>query len=1028
MKHECKSLLVARQPLFFVQKDFHSSRRWHRIAAPFWRLIPIAAWCLSESALASNQQITFPTPVCAASPCYFAGNPGDGWFNVAGQPLSLIANSATGGIGFLARNGGIISLPGGGQIIGKIGVSTGIGGILSGTDLTLVEGQQGVAAVSAQGGNLTLSGTTTMEFTGTGSISEWILGSKGGTIAFNGPVDIADISAALGGVYIGTGDASNGPSHIAFNGGGTIEGTAPDSPTLGIFNLAQGSTATLNAMYVNVAKNTSGPSSRAAVFVVSGAGSDGTGQFTLTDTTVNFQTIGGGAAYGFLLQSDSGAAPTTVSMDNSSVTMGSSGSVIRVEGANATINVKGGSVLTPFDSAASGSLIAVGRSPSTSTNPGAGSLTFNATDSILTGNALAEAPTANGAKALTMNLDGSTSWRGDLAVEGGASAQAGLAGTAHWAGTTVGNSGIDVALHDASTWTVTANPSGLEALSFDGGTVQAGVNDLAFSSPITLAGGGGTFDTNGFDASVSSVIAGAGGFTKTGAGTLDLTAANTYAGATTIAGSTLAVDGSIASPVTVAAAGTLGGSGTIFGKVDNFGVVAPGNSSTPGQALTITGDYKGESGSALALKGIFTDSSGASHVDRLVIDGGNVSGHTSVFVTTVGGNGEETRTLDQAIPVVVAQGGTTGTQSFALGAPAAAGPYEYLLYRGSAWGVSDPDKANSWYLSSIDPQGTPTPTPTYRPEVPIFTAMPGVARRLNMAMLGTFDERVGNEGLLFGDTGRPSAWGRLIRQNTNVALGGPLSPDYDGFTTGLQTGMDFFRLEHANGSQDRIGAFFAYGQSLGEVSGFALGEQGYDAGKMNLSAYSLGVNWTHRHRSGWYTDAVLMGTKYDGTPSSNRGIGANISGYGITLSLEGGYPLPLGETLTLEPQAQLVWQHIGLSGSQDRFSSISYETPDAFWARIGVKLAGSFSVGRTVFKPYVTTNLWQEFLGTDKTIFAQTPLSSGGSNATTAEVTAGLVTPLTQRVGLWANVSYLTSIAGLLRRSWRVTGGVRVVW
>lgn len=1026
MKHRFKSLFVATQPLFWVRRDLHSSKPRPRSRMPLRRLVSLAVWCLSESALAANQHIINPTPVCQGSPCYFAGNLGDGWFSLPGESLNLIADDASGGVGFLARNGGTISLAGGGQIIAKIGVSTGIGGVLSGWDLTLVESDQGIAAVSAQGGTITLNGTTTMKFTGSGSISEWILGNKGGNITFTGAVDIADISAASGGVYIGTGDASNGGSHVAFDGGGTIRGTAPVSSVLGIFNLSNSSTAELNAMDIDVAKNTSGPSSEAGAFVVSGSGAGGTGQFTLDNTTVNFRTIGGGVADGFLLQSDLGTSPSTVSLNNSSVTMGSSGSVIRVEGANATVNVTG-SVLTPFDSAAPGSLISVGRSPSTSTNPGAGSLTFNATDSVLTGDALVEAPTAYGAQTLAMNLAGRTAWRGDLTVEGASSAQVGLAQTAHWTGTTIGSAGIDVALHDASTWTVTANPSGLDGLTFDGGTLQAGANGLAFSSPITVGGGGGTFDTNSFDASVSSAIAGAGGLTKTGAGTLELTAANTYTGATTIAGGTLAVDGSITSPAIVAAAGTLGGSGTLFGTVDNFGTVAPGHPSSPGQALTITGNYKGESGSALAVNAIFADSSGASHVDHLVVDGGNVSGTTNVFVTTVGGNGAQTRTLKEAIPVVVAQGGTTGTESFRLGGPSAAGPYEYLLYRGSAWGASDPNEANSWYLSSVAPQQD-TPTPTYRPEAPIFTAVPGVARRLNMAMLGTFDERVGSQALLFSDTGRPSAWGRLIAQNTNISLGGPLSPDYDGSTTGVQTGMDFFRREHASGSQDRIGAFFAFAQSRGEVSGFALGQQGYDAGKMNLNAYSLGINWTHLHRSGWYTDAVLMGTEYDGTPSSNRGIGADVSGYGITASLEGGYPLPLGTSLTLEPQAQLVWQHIDFSNSHDRFSSVSYETPDAFWARVGVRLAGSFSVGRVVFKPYVMTNLWQEFLGTDKTIFANTPLSSGGSNATTAEVTAGLMTPVTQRVGLWANVSYLKSIAGPYRQSWRGTGGVRILW
>jgi outer membrane autotransporter protein len=933
--------------------------------------------------------------------------------------MNLIAGVGT---ALRARNYGTIMLHGGGTISGYIDLATGINGTISAdSDLTLVIGNASIYAVNAAGGTMTLNGTTTMRFSGTGAATGFIYTDLGSTVTFNGAVYIPDIAGATGGVYSGF----NG-SHVAFNGGGAISGTAPVAAR-SVFEVSSGATAELNGMAIDVATSSTSPLGTGAFRVTD------TGGFALTNTAVFYRNVGGSTANGFLLQSDAGQSPSlsaTVSLDHSSIATGSDGSIFRVEGSRATVTVTNDSVLTAFDSASPGSLISVARSQPLSANPTSGSLQFNATDSTLTGEALVEAPTAYGAQALGMNLGGSTTWEGDLIMEGASSAQVALAGTAHWTGTTIGDSGIDVALRDASTWTATASPSGLDGLSFDGGTVQAGANDLVFAGPITMGAGGGTFDTNGFDARISSVISGAGGLTKTGTGTLALTGANTYAGPTTIAGGILAVDGTIHSATTVAAAGTLGGTGTVFGTVVNYGTVAPGDSSAPGQTLTIHGDYQGQAGSALALKGIFSDDSGASHVDRLVIDGGNASGHTNVFVTTVGGTGAETLNIDEAIPVVIAQGGASGAATFALGAPAAAGPYEYELYRGSAWGVSDPEKANSWYLSSLPPQGdSPTPpTPIYRPEVPIFTAVPGVARRLNMAMLGTLDERVGNQGLLFGDGAQPSAWGRLIGQNTNIALGGSISPDYDGSTTGLQTGMDFYRREHGNGSEDRIGAFFAYGQSRGEVSGFALGEQGYDAGKMDIDAYSVGVDWTHRHRSGWYADAVLMGTQYDGTPSSNRGVGAKIRGYGVTASLEGGYPLPLGGSLTLEPQAQLVWQHIDFNDTHDRFSSISYGTPDAVSLRIGAKLAGSFSVGHYVFNPYLTTNLWQEFVGTDKTIFADKPLASGGSNSTSAEVTAGLVTPVTQNVGLWANVSYLTSLSGPYRRSWRGTGGVRIIW
>ena len=85
------------------------------------------------------------------------------------------------------------------------------------------------------------------------------------------------------------------------------------------------------------------------------------------------------------------------------------------------------------------------------------------------------------------------------------------------------------------------------------------------SMPVVLAGTG----TVGVDNAAATLvlggaISGAAGLTKNGAGTLDVTADNTYAGATTINAGTLLVDGNQgSSPVTVASGAKLGGIGTV---------------------------------------------------------------------------------------------------------------------------------------------------------------------------------------------------------------------------------------------------------------------------------------------------------------------------------------------------------------------------------------------------------------------------------------------------------------------------------
>jgi autotransporter-associated beta strand protein len=85
------------------------------------------------------------------------------------------------------------------------------------------------------------------------------------------------------------------------------------------------------------------------------------------------------------------------------------------------------------------------------------------------------------------------------------------------------------------------NASG--TLAFGGGTLQY-LAGFTSNRAVTLNAGGGTFDTNGNNATLAGAIGGTGGLTKIGGGTLTLSGANAYTGATTINGGTLALSGS----------------------------------------------------------------------------------------------------------------------------------------------------------------------------------------------------------------------------------------------------------------------------------------------------------------------------------------------------------------------------------------------------------------------------------------------------------------------------------------------------
>jgi autotransporter-associated beta strand protein len=149
---------------------------------------------------------------------------------------------------------------------------------------------------------------------------------------------------------------------------------------------------------------------------------------------------------------------------------------------------------------------------------------------------------------------------------------------------------------------------------------------------LTLDVGGGTVDAVDLAATFTcgQPIQGFGGLTKAGAGTLVLSAANTYGGGTTVSAGMLLVanttgSGTGTGPVTVGAA-TLGGTGIISGPV------------------TLTGDSTLTSSGTLTLNNTLTISGDANHANQLpsgtILTSGNVTidpGAVFIINGTLGG-------------------------------------------------------------------------------------------------------------------------------------------------------------------------------------------------------------------------------------------------------------------------------------------------------------------------------------------------------------------------------------------------------
>ena len=169
--------------------------------------------------------------------------------------------------------------------------------------------------------------------------------------------------------------------------------------------------------------------------------------------------------------------------------------------------------------------------------------------------------------------------------------------------------------------------AGSGTISFRGGSLQySASNIIDYSSKILNSGSAISIDTNGQNVIFASGLAASNtrGLTKSGAGTLTLTASNGYTGDTTISGGTLQV-------------GNGSTTGSINGNVVNNAVLAFNRS----DALTYSGTISGSGGLTKLGLGTLTLSGSSSYAGATAVDGGRLLvngqlGNTAVTVNATG--------------------------------------------------------------------------------------------------------------------------------------------------------------------------------------------------------------------------------------------------------------------------------------------------------------------------------------------------------------------------------------------------------
>ncbi|HEY4252172.1 MAG TPA: autotransporter outer membrane beta-barrel domain-containing protein, partial [Roseomonas sp.] len=690
-----------------------------------------------------------------------------------------------------------------------------------------------------------------------------------------------------------------------------------------------------------------------------------------------------------------GSAPSTIAVTGGSLSAASAALVL-AEGGTGTVSISGGTALTP--TMVDGRLLLARATEDAAGNPS--NLTLNI-DSMpaLIGDILVDPST------LTYNLSNSA-WTGALVLSGPGNTATATLTVAQWTGDLLADAGntANVALTEGSLWT------GNLVLTGPGSTATATLTASQWTGDL-LADAGNTAN-------------------------VALTEGSLWTGLARNA-TNVAIDASSAWAVTADSNAT--------GTVTNAGLIQFLPRSDAYTTLT-TGSYAGNTGRIGFNTFLGTDGSPS---NLLIVNGGAATGTTSVLVTNAGGPGALT-TTDGIRIVQVVNGGTTAAGAFALGQRAAAGSYEYLLFRG---GSTDP---NDWFLRThadeplVDPGNPLAPQqggssgpagpaiPLYRPEVALYMPVPAIGRQMGLATLGTLHERVGEEENLRGLDGRGSfanaAWARAIGERVRNRWNGTVDAGATGNLTGLQAGFDILRRTTDSGHRDHAGLYVAYTDyNAPSVRGFALGVQDLAVGRLLMSGPSVGAYWTHFGPSGWYVDAVFQASWYDVTARSNYGAGIATNATGYTASLEAGYPIRFGQggRWQMEPQAQVIWQTISVDRSRDRYSSVDWDEGDAWTGRLGARLqyTGRDEQG-TLWQPYARLNLWHAFSGSDRATFGTNAPIIGNFGDTALEIGGGVTARVSANTSFYGQASYRWSLDGSRARQSSTQGtiGIRVNW
>jgi len=476
--------------------------------------------------------------------------------------------------------------------------------------------------------------------------------------------------------------------------------------------------------------------------------------------------------------------------------------------------------------------------------------------------------------------------------------------------------------------------------------------------------------------------------------------------------------------------------------------------------------------------------------DVIVFDGPNARASSGTSYLKVNASGTADVLPGNGILIVEAiNGASTAPTAFALANPVVRGPFEYDLLRGDLAGAAP----HNWYLRDTvriptptpsptptptpaptptptpTPAPTPTPTPTptpaptptptpaptptptpaptpspsvepiYNREVSLNTALPSAMLLSGRETIGSLFDRVGDSDGMPSQTTDPDVWARVLGQHGTQPGSGITGsgPAFDYNFIGMQVGTHLYSDGPAQSPHDDAGIYASFGHLHASVMHREPATGSLYAGADQVDSGAIAAYWTRYFNAGAYLDAVLQGTWYSSArASSSENVEAlSTHAAGVAASVEGGWrKFAMSSNLTVQPQAQLVYQHIGVAGARNSTETVQFAADNSLAARVGVRVANvpdaqADSAWRRLGL-WLTVNGWRECRARPRVTYPTNdgPVSFRSDiRGNWAEFEAGAQELMWRHVTLYGTLGYATG-SSRAQHGYGFNGGVMVRW